>query len=1156
MTSISSISQQIWDMKYRLKGPDGAPVDKVLEDSWSRVARALAAPEKDRARWEERFNGAMADFRFLPAGRILAGAGTGRSVTLFNCFVMGAIPDDMGGIFENLKEAALTMQQGGGIGYDFSTLRPRGAPVKGVGADASGPLSFMDVWDAMCRTIMSAGHRRGAMMATLQCDHPDIEAFIDAKREPGRLRMFNLSVLVTDAFMQAIREDASWELKFDGAVVKTLPARALWDKIMRATYAYAEPGVIFIDRVNRLNPLNYIENISATNPCVTADTWVHTDEGPKQVADIVGRPFTAIVDGKPFRSGAKGFFRTARKPVLKLATREGHMLRLTADHLVLAVRSRTRDRITTAWVEAGSLQPGAEIILHDHRSFSDWDAPYNESDGYLMGLLVGDGTLKSDAAVLCAWPGRLIANGGVERPGVLGVMAAAESASRTLRHRSDFGGWAAIESRGEHRLKLAAVRDLAFDFGMTPGDKRITAKMEATSSAFHRGFLRGYFDADGSVQGEQKKGVSIRLSQSDLERLEAVQRMLLRLGIASKIYRNRRPAGMSLLPDGKGGYAHYPTKPQHELVVSSDNIPLFAEVIGFSDNDKAARLRIAITGYRRALNRERFIARIATIEPDGVEDVFDVQIPGINAFDANGLVVHNCGEQPLPPYGACLLGSINLAKLVRNPFEENAELDMAALGELVPLAVRMMDNVVDISRFPLPAQKKEALSKRRIGLGVTGLGDTLIMCRARYGGTDAVRLTETWMKAIQRGAYLASADLAAEKGAFPLFEKEKYLAGPAIAGLDDDIRAAIEKHGLRNALLTSIAPTGTISIFADNVSSGLEPVFSFTYRRSILMQDGSRREEEVSDHAYRLFKRLKGANAPLPDYFVDAQQLTPADHLVMQAAAQKYVDSSISKTINVPQEIAFEDFRDIYTQAYDLGCKGCTTYRPNEVTGSVLKATSEEANDSAQAELPLPSPTPRPQPRPRDEFEAGGVVYMTQPLSRPEELPGKTYKIRWPESDHAIYITINDVVRDGRRRPFEVFINSKNMEHYAWTVALTRMISAVFRRGGDVSFVVEELKAVFDPRGGQWMGRKYVPSLLAAIGEVIEAHMIDIGLIPAPHDKRQEIVETRQIVGAGEGASAASGHVAMRACPKCGAYGLIRQENCDICTNCGYSKCS
>src|SRR5690348_8987561 len=555
MAVVASISQQIWDMKYRLKGPAngpiaGEPIDKTIEDTWRRVATAAAAPEKEPQRWADRFYAAMSDFRFLPAGRVIAGAGAGRQVTLFNCFVMGEIPDDMGGIFAHLREAALTMQQGGGIGYDFSTLRPRGAYVKGVGADASGPLSFMDVWDAMCRTIMSAGYRRGAMMATMSCEHPDIEAFIEAKSEPGRLRMFNLSVLVTDAFMQAVAEDAPWELHFGGTVAKVLPARELWDKIMRATYAYAEPGVIFIDRINKRNNLWYCEEINATNPC---------------------------------------------------------------------------------------------------------------------------------------------------------------------------------------------------------------------------------------------------------------------------------------------------------------------------------------------------------------------------------------GEQPLPPYGACLLGSINLASLVREPFEPAARLDEEELARLVPLAVRMMDNVVDASRFPLPEQVAEAKAKRRIGLGVTGLADALIMCGARYGSARAVELTESWMRRLRREAYLASAALAAEKGAFPLFDKEKYLAGETMRELDADVREAIARDGIRNALLTSIAPTGTISLFADNVSSGLEPVFSFRYTRHVLMPDGSRREEEVSDHAYRLFRRLKSEGVPLPDAFVDAQTLSPADHVVMQAAVQKYIDSSISKTINLPAEISFDAFKDVYLQAYELGCKGCTT---------------------------------------------------------------------------------------------------------------------------------------------------------------------------------------------------------------------------------------
>ncbi len=765
-TPLTPISRQVWDMKYRLKTADGAPADATLSDTWRRVATAMAAPEpeSDRGQWAQRFYQPMQDMKFLPAGRILAGAGTDRAVTLFNCFVMGAIGDNMGSIFEHLKEAALTLQQGGGIGYDFSTLRPSGAPVHGVGADASGPVSFMDVWDAMCRTIMSAGSRRGAMMAVLACDHPDIEHFIEAKQEAGRLRMFNLSVLVSDAFMAAVKADGPWQLRFNGAVYKTLQARALWDKIMRAAYAYAEPGVIFIDRINARNNLYYCETITATNPC---------------------------------------------------------------------------------------------------------------------------------------------------------------------------------------------------------------------------------------------------------------------------------------------------------------------------------------------------------------------------------------GEQPLPPYGACLLGSVNLARMVRDPFGASPQIDLDELDKLVRLAVRALDNVIDIAHFPLPRQRAEALAKRRIGLGVTGLADALVMCRTRYGGDASVALTQTWLGVIRRAAYLASSDLAAEKGSFPLFDAGKYLAGETVRALPQELRDAIAAKGMRNALLTSIAPTGTISLLADNVSSGLEPIFSHSYTRRVLLPDGTAHRQVVSDPAWRLYGTLFGAASELPEYFVTAQHLTPADHLRIQAAAQDFIDSSISKTINCPEDISLEAFRNIYLDAYTLGCKGCTAYRPNPITGAVLSAT-EISSAGAPA-------------------QHGSVIYMTQPLDRPGSLPGNTYKVRWPESDHAIYITLNDIVQDGRRRPFEIFINSKNMEHFAWTVALTRMISAVFRRGGDVSFVVEELKAVFDPRGGHWMDGRYVPSLLAAIGGVIEQHLISISFMsaPAPGAGPGQDRLMAGIRGLAEPIQLAAEPeiLHLRPCPKCHAPALARQEGCDSCLNCGFSRC-
>ncbi|MFU8837399.1 MAG: LAGLIDADG family homing endonuclease [Thiohalomonadaceae bacterium] len=1033
-TAVSEIpfqpaSMDIWEKKYRLTTKSGEVIDQDIDATYARVAKALAEVEESDAKreeWEAKFLWALRHGA-IPAGRITSNAGAWAykpATSTINCTVSGTVRDSMDDILGKVHEAGLTLKAGCGIGYEFSTLRPKGAFVAGAGAYTSGPLSFMDIFDKMCFTVSSAGGRRGAQMATFDVGHPDVMDFIRAKRESGRLRQFNLSLLITREFMEAVIANDDWQLAFpigpkeleaddiniedetqviwrdwaikdvyitndEGLVAckiyKTIKARRLWDMIMTSTYDFAEPGFILIDKVNEMNNNWFCENVRATNPCVTADTWVQTTSGPRQVADLVGTPFIAQVDGKAHASGAEGFFKTATKPVMRLQTSEGFQLRLTADHRVRRVSHFSRYATETEWCEAGQLQAGDRVLLNDHRAAAQWQGEYSQEQGYLMGLLVGDGTLKPDKAVLSVWQPAAVANGVAAQisTGVQAVMAEAQRAAESLPHRSDFSGWSEVGGRNEFRLSTVAIKQLAEELGMQPGDKCISPAMEQASSDFYRGFLRGMFDADGSVQGTQAKGVSVRLAQSDLPRLEVVQRMLLRLGVVAQLYKERRPAGHSRLPDGKGGMVDYATQAQHELVISGENLLQFSQQIGFADSDKAAQLESLLSNYKRQLNRERFVARVEAVVADGVEDVYDVQVPGINTFDANGLHAHNCGEQPLPAYGACLLGSINLTKFVLDPFTDKASFDWEKFREAVAIFTRMLDNVVEINGLPLEQQRKEIVNKRRHGMGYLGLGSTITMLRMKYGDAASLAFTEQVTCELAVVGWKSALELAREKGPAPIMEQEFEVTGQMlrqrpemkrdgykvgdkvkgkvlhalysrymqrVAEVEPELVKELAEVGARFTHHSSIAPTGTISLsLANNASNGIEPSFAHHYARNVI-REGKKSKEKVDVWSFELlaFRELVNkkampysdkADERLPEYFITAEEVTPKQHVDIQAAAQKWIDSSISKTANVPTDYAFEDFKDIYLYAYENDLKGCTTFRfnPEAFQGVLVK---------------------------------------------------------------------------------------------------------------------------------------------------------------------------------------------------------------------------
>jgi ribonucleoside-diphosphate reductase alpha chain len=965
-------SHEIWTNKYQLKDREGNPIDKNIEDTYKRVAAALADVEtENRSKHYESFLWALNNGA-IPAGRIISNAYAQAykpKTSTINCVVSDVVEDSMDSILHGVHRAGLTLKAGCGIGYDFSHLRPKGSFVNGAGATTSGPLSFMDIYDKMCFTVSSAGGRRGAQMATFHVRHPDVEDFIKAKREDGRLRQFNLSLLIDDSFIEAVMKDEDWDLAFPlkkdepfsekdkliyikwpkstedqftldsdentlCKVYKTVKAKYLWDIIMESTYNFAEPGFILVDEINRRNNNWFCEDISSTNPCVTGDSQILTDKGLQSVEKLVGKSFNAIVDGKSYPCVSNGFFSTGVKDIFKLTTKSGFNLRCTEDHKIMT---------SEGWVKAKDLWEESLISLNCGTNIDDLEVVNSSEEfkrGYALGLLIGNSIFSEGSAIISIWGNKT--EKGNDYSDMQKAIDLVEEYLLSLSSRNDFNGFQEITDRCEKRIKCQAFTDIAAQYGLAQGNKIITNRILETTDSEARGILRGLFDADGTVNTHEKSR-SVRLCQSDLDILENVQLMLSRFGIISKIYKR--------------------DKENFELVITKNNIIRYAHLIGFESVTKQSKLSQLLGTAPDTFHTEKFTDRFKSMTPCGQEEVYDCTIDTVHRYSCNGILISNCGEQPLPPNGSCLLGSINLTKFVINPFTKDAHFDWENFKKCVRIFTRMLDNVVEISGLPLPEQVKEITDKRRHGMGFLGLGSALTMLTVKYGSDASLEFTELVAKTMALEGFKVGVELAKEKGPAPIFNRttvcekkpvsNRYLFCKSRYRLIEssaDLRQDIIEHGCRFTHHTSIAPTGTISLsLANNASNGIEPTFSHEYSRNVI-KEGRATKEKVNVTSFELlaYRELINPDAKvneLPDYFVTTDDISPMAHIKVQAAAQRWIDSSISKTVNVPSDFPFEDFKDIYLEAYKHGLKGCTTFRFNpEAFQGVLVKEDDLAN--------------------------------------------------------------------------------------------------------------------------------------------------------------------------------------------------------------------
>jgi len=1038
---LQDASLDIWDTKYRLKTKSGDAVDTDIDSTYQRVARALSSVEKGKAKQEKYYIEFLWALRqgVIPAGRIISNAGAEAhkpATSTINCTVSGSIADSMDDILGKVHEAGLTLKAGCGIGYEFSTLRPKDAYVSGAGAYTSGPLSFMDIYDKMCFTVSSAGGRRGAQMATFDIGHPDVVEFIRAKREDGRLRQFNLSLLITAEFVEAVKADKPWPLSFplmqremeednidtsdssiviwrdlphsngyvenaDGLVAcritKTLPARRLWDIIMSSTYDYAEPGFILIDKVNEMNNNWFCEDIRATNPCVTADTRLHTQHGMVKIGDLYNsqtalkvtvdcRALDQKEKGTTIRPAKPAFMTAKSAEIYRVTTKDGYEIKATEWHDFYTDQGK---------IQLKNLSVGDKLLIQSGKG--QFGTQGNNTLGVLLGFITGDGHFTNrgknqQAAVVNLWnDDRSFAPMLVAYINQLLI-----TSSKLQQARQHQVSAVAVPERNMIIIRSVILARLLELYGFTKESKlKVPEVIWQGTEECIKGYLSALFQADGSVNISGKsQSCSVRLASSHRKLLVDVQALLANFGVFCCI-RKRRDAGLRPLPDGHGGLKKYACKANYELIIDGHSRDLFMQEIKFLGEIKNEKYQAWIID-KKLYKKQSYHSEIESIEHVGTESVFDTTQIDHNTVIFNGIVTGQCGEQPLPPYGSCLLGSINLTRFVQNPFTENSAFDWDAYRKTIRIFTRMLDNVVEINGLPLEKQRDEITSKRRHGMGYLGLGSTATMLGMKYGDPASLGFTSEVTKVLAIEGWKEALDLAKEKGTAPALEQkytvtgsmlhkrpemitDGYKVGDKVAGkilhakysrymqkiaeVEPELIAALCEQGARFTHHSSIAPTGTISLsLANNASNGIEPSFAHHYSRNII-REGKKSKEKVDVFSFELLAYRKLINSKampyseqtdekLPDYFITADSITPTQHVDVQAAAQVWIDSSISKTANVPTDYPYEDFKSIYEYAYEKGLKGCTTFRFNpEVFQGVLVKESDLENTTYQFTL-------------------------------------------------------------------------------------------------------------------------------------------------------------------------------------------------------------